>query len=114
MYCPNCNVLMKSTHCPICGSKDIREPHADDYCFLAEKELIWAGALADILKQNEIPYVTRNVLGAGLAARVGPAQERTRFYVPFADHATAQALEQEFFNADVGDMDFEGSTEAEE
>lgn len=114
MYCPNCNVLLSGNHCPVCGNKNLREPCANDYCFLTEKELIWAGALEDILKQNDIPYVTRNVLGAGLAAKMGPAQERTRFYVPFIHHTSALVLEQEFFSANMDGLEFESSTEYEE
>ena len=101
MYCPNCNVLIKGEHCPVCGNQNLREPRADDYCFLTEKELIWACVLEDILKQNDISYVTRNVLGAGLTTKVGSAQERARFYVPFIHYAAAHNLEQDYFSANM-------------
>ena len=114
MYCPNCNVLVNATKCPICGNRNIREPVANDYCFLVEKELIWAGALEDILSQNGIPFTTQNVLGAGLAAKMGPALERTRFYVPLSHYETAHELVQEFFSADMESVEFDSSTEDEE
>lgn len=101
MYCPNCNLLVNSTKCPVCGSKQIREPLSDDYCYLVEKELIWAEALSDLLSQNDIPFLTKNVLGAGLAAKLGSGVERTRFYVPYAYYKNALALEEEFFCADT-------------
>lgn len=107
MYCPNCKVLVNAAKCPVCGNRNIREPIADDYCFLVEKELIWAGVLEDILKQNNISYVTRNVLGAGLTTRVGSAQERTRFYVPFMHYAAAHNLEQDYFSANMDIVDLE-------
>ena len=107
MYCLNCSVLVNSTKCPICGNRNIREPATNDYCFLVEKELIWAGVLEDILKQNDIPYVTRNVLGAGLTTRVGSAQERTRFYVPFIHYAAAHNLEQDYFSANMDIVELE-------
>lgn len=100
MYCPNCNVLFQDTRCPFCGSKNVREPMINDYCYLAEKDQIWAGALSDILLQNDIPFVTKNVLGAGLAAKMGPALERVRFYVPYSHYETAKSLEREFFSAE--------------
>lgn len=100
MFCPNCNIIVNSPKCTICGSKNVREPQEDDYCYLIEKDSIWAGALSDILSQNEIPFITKNVLGAGLAAKMGPALERTRFYVPYANYQMAQDLEHEFFSAD--------------
>lgn len=101
MYCPNCNLLVKDPKCPICGSRQIRQPRSDDYCYLVEKESIWAGALSDLLTQNDIPFFTKNVLGAGLAAKMGQGAERTRFYVPYAHYENARALEQEFFSADI-------------
>jgi len=105
MYCPNCNVLVNSSRCPACGSRKLRQPQADDYCCLAEKEVIWADALGDILKKNGIPFVTKNMLGAGLAAKIGPALERVRFYVPYSHYENAQALEQEFFSAGNTDQE---------
>lgn len=100
MYCANCNALVSGERCPICGSRRVREPEPGDYCYLTEKETIWAGAFGDILTQNEIPFVTKNVLGAGLAAKMGPALERTRFYVPYSQYGSAQELEREFFSMD--------------
>lgn len=100
MFCSNCNLIVNSGKCPVCGSKNIRNPQPDDYCYLIEKETIWAGALSDILTQNKIPFLTKNVLGAGLAAKMGPALERTRFYVPYSHYQLAQDLEKEYFSAD--------------
>lgn len=104
MYCPNCNRLTKNKKCPICGSRDLREPIPTDYCFLTDKELIWATALEDLLKDNDIPYVTKNTLGAGLAAKIGPALERKQFFVPYSHYSTAKALEEDFFS---GEFEFE-------
>ncbi len=98
MYCPHCNVLTDAAKCPVCGGRDLREPLGEDYCYLTEKETIWAGALSDLLTQNGIPYVTKNRLGGGLAAKMGPAMERVRFYVPYARYQDARELEQEFFS----------------
>ncbi|MBQ8835092.1 MAG: hypothetical protein IJ001_09260 [Oscillospiraceae bacterium] len=97
MYCPNCNLLTDSPRCPACGSKNIRLPMSEDYCRLAELDTIWKDALADILTQHNIPFVTKNVLGAGLAARIGPALEKIRFYVPYRCLEAARALHQGFF-----------------
>lgn len=101
MFCPHCNILTKDSKCAICGSKNVREPRKDDYCYLIEKETIWAKAMSDILSQNQIPFITKDVLGAGLAAKIGSALERTRFYVPYAFYQVAQDLEREFFSADA-------------
>lgn len=100
MYCPNCYILANGTHCPVCGSKKLRVPNQDDYCFLVEKELIWATVLEDLLKDNGLPFVIRNTLGAGLAAKIGPALERKRFFVPFQHYTRAKELEMEFFSAE--------------
>lgn len=96
-YCPNCNTLVSGNRCTICGTREIRFPQGEDYCYLTEKESIWAAALRDILRENHIPFVTKNTLGAGLAAKMGPAMERVRFYVPYAHYEPAKALESDFF-----------------
>ena len=100
MFCSNCNLLTSHSRCPACGSRDLRQPTDLDFCFLCEKETIWSAPLSDILNDNHIPFVTRNVLGAGLAAKMGPALERIRFYVPYLQLETAQKLELEFFSAE--------------
>lgn len=100
MYCPNCNRSTEAKKCPICGSRNLQEPAPTDYCFLVDKELIWVTALEDILKDNCIPYVTKNTLGAGLAAKIGPALERKQFFVPYCHYSTAKALEEDFFSGE--------------
>jgi len=97
MYCANCHVLSKDAWCPVCGSEDLRHPEPTDYCYLVEKEPIWTTALEDLLTDHGIPFVTQDVLGAGLAARIGPTLERKRFFVPYAYLEAAKALEKEFF-----------------
>lgn len=99
MYCPSCSLLTSSLRCPGCGSKNIRAPLGEDYCRLGEMDTIWKDALSDVLRQNGIPFVTRSVLGAGLAARIGPALEKIRFYVPYAYLEVAKTLQQGFFSA---------------
>lgn len=103
MFCSRCNLLVSAPNCAVCGSRKLREPRGDDYCYLTEKDAIWAGALSGLLRQNEIPFVTKEVLGAGLAAKIGPALERTRFYVPYACYPAARELEHEFFAAPAKD-----------
>lgn len=97
MYCERCNLLVHSTTCPVCGNEVDREPRANDYCYLTEKDAIWAGALSDIFENNNIPYVTKNTLGAGLTAKLGASMERVQFFVPYSHYKSAQELEQEFF-----------------
>lgn len=105
MYCTHCNLIVNISKCPVCGNKNLREPEADDYCYLTEKETIWAGAMSDILTENGIPFITKNLLGAGLAAKMGPALERTKFYVPYSHYTVAQELERQYFSADFSGGD---------
>ena len=100
MYCSNCNLLTEDSRCPVCNSQYLREPKYDDYCFLLEKELLWARALEDLFRDNGIPFVTREVLGAGLTSKIGLAMERKRFYVPYGFYRAAKELEEEFFSSE--------------
>ena len=98
MYCPHCHILTVNTRCPICLSREVREPEDGDYCFLTEKELLWAPSVTELLSRNAIPFVTERVLGAGLSARMGSSFERVRIYVPYENYQTALELERGFFS----------------
>ena len=98
MYCPHCRILTVNVRCPACLSRAVREPERGDWCFLAEKEKPWDGALTEILSQNGVPFLTESVLGAGLSARLGSSFERVRVYVPWERYETARELERGFFS----------------
>ena len=95
LYCPNCKLLCENTICSRCHAP-LRNARNKDYCFLTEKDAIWAGALSELLTQQQIPFVCQQLLGDGLAARIGPAQERIIFYVPYAFYSQAQELDAQF------------------
>ena len=69
----------------------------DDPCFLTEQDFLPAGVLEDILNQNGIPFLKKNVMGAGLAIKVGPMLDRSRFYVPFEHMQKALPLLEDLF-----------------
>ena len=99
MYCDKCSRIVEAERCPVCGSRKIREPEAGDPCFLTEQDFVSSGILEDMLKQNNIPYLKKGVMGAGMAIRVGPTLERSRFYVPFEHLAGAAAIMEDLFSA---------------
>ena len=99
-YCMNCHLLTEDTHCPVCSCQELVQPEHDDYCFLLERDLLWAQALEDLFRDNGIPFVTREALGAGLTSKIGLAMERKRFYVPYGYYRAAKELEEEFFSAE--------------
>jgi len=98
MYCEKCNRIIEADRCPVCKSRKIREPEAKDPCYLTEQDYISSGILEDILKQNEIPYLKKDVMGAGMAIKVGPMLERSRFYVPFEHLSSAKDILEDLFS----------------
>ena len=84
MYCSRCNVLLDGDVCPHCGNKKTRAPLDEDLCFLTGQDVIWGEMLADVLKQNHIPFFQKSALGAGMAMKVGPYLDRYSFYVPYS------------------------------
>jgi len=98
MFCPTCGTLTDAARCPACGSRELRPPREGDFCLLTEKAILWAGMLSDVLTQNDIPFTTKNLLGAGLTAKIGLGGERTRFYVPYGHYQAARDLEQSLFS----------------
>ena len=99
MYCERCNRLVYKPKCPGCGRTDLRIPRDDDFCFLTEPEHLWTQALRDLLQDNGVEYMTRNVHGAGMIAKTGIPQ-RVRFFVRYRDYQSAKELNEAFFNAD--------------
>ena len=97
MYCERCNRLVYQEKCPGCGRRDLRMPHPDDFCFLAEPEPVWVQALKDLLQDNGVEYVARKLHGAALTAKTGIPQ-RTRFFVRFRDYQKGKELNEAFFN----------------
>ena len=83
MYCEKCSRIIDADRCPVCKSRKVREPEAKDPCYLTEQDYLSSSILEDMLKQNNIPYLKKDVMGAGMAIKVGPMLERSRFYVPF-------------------------------
>ena len=96
-YCPNCHILIRAHRCPICDRKWLEPPLPEDYCLLGEKDALWAGVLEDCFRQNGIPYLTQNTLGAGLTSKMGNLFERIKFYVRYDSFRKAQELEEELF-----------------
>ena len=97
-YCPSCHLAVRGTRCPVCDRKWLEEVKADDYCFLTEKDALWAGVLEDCLRQNGIPCLTQNSLGAGLTSKIGSMLERTTFFVKYGYYDRAKLLEEELFS----------------
>lgn len=72
-------------------------------CLLTEQEPIWAGMLADVLKQHDIPFTKESSLGAGMAIRAGSLLETIRFFVPASCLAAAKDLVDELFAGEAAE-----------
>ncbi len=90
MYCYECENVFTGTSCPYCGNVDVRAPRPNDNCFLVETEMLVGELLAEVLRQERIPYYFKTLYGAGVTARIGPYCERYTFFVPYSHLAIAQ------------------------
>ena len=100
MYCEKCSRVFDGERCPVCKRSKVREPEAKDPCLLTEQDYLTAGILEDLLKQGGIPFLKKGVMGAGLAIKVGPMLDRSRFYVPFERLEDARAVTEELSPAE--------------
>ena len=100
MYCEKCSRVFDGERCPVCKRSKVREPEAKDPCLLTEQDYLTAGILEDLLKQGGIPFLKKDVMGAGLAIKVGPMLDRSRFYVPFERLEDARAVAEELSPAE--------------
>ena len=106
LYCEDCKTAYDTPRCPRCGNRRGREPLSDDICFLTETEQIWSEMLSDVLEQNSIAHLKKNLLGAGLTVTLGSGCERVAFYVKYKDLPAAQAITEELFESPVSEGDF--------
>lgn len=74
---------------------------AENMCFLTEKSPVWAGMLADVLRQHGVPFFRESSLGAGLAIKMGSLSESIRFFVPASQLAQAKELVEELFEKEA-------------
>ncbi|MBR6917817.1 MAG: hypothetical protein IKN38_06495 [Clostridia bacterium] len=102
LYCGECKIVFDGdVRCPFCGGKKKAPPEADDVCMLCEKEQIWSEVLADVLDNNGIPHLCRNVYGAGITAKLGSMFERVIFYVKYKDLDRARDIVEELFSGEA-------------
>ena len=99
LYCEKCKLLYTNPYCPVCNCKTGRNPELEDLCFLTEQPQLWGDMLKDVLRQNDIPTFTQNVLGAGMAMKAGALSERIKFYVPFSHYEKASQIVEEILSS---------------
>ena len=115
LYCPECKRLYdEAEKCPVCGKRKGREPQADDPCFLISVGSIWQEMVADLLKQNEIPFEQKSSKGAALAMLTGLLSETFDYYVSFDRFDEAKELTDAFFAQNETEDAEESEEEAEE
>ncbi len=115
LYCPDCKRLYdEAEKCPVCGKRKGREPQADDPCFLISVGAIWQEMVADLLKQNEIPFEQKSSKGAAMAMFTGLLSETFDYYVAFDRYDEAKELTDAFFTQNENEAEEEIEEEAEE
>ena len=99
MYCTRCRSVFEGDRCPNCKHGTVREPQAEDICFLTELSPMYGGMLEDVLKQNGIPVLTESTKGAALAVISGPLFEWIKYYVRYDHLPRAKEIVEELFDS---------------
>ena len=99
---PDIPSIFDGEHCPNCHKGRVRQVKSEDPCYLTEKGSPWDGMLEDVLRQNDIPFMTGGCLGAGLSTYVGSIPEVARFYVGWSDLEKAGEIVEALFGEDSG------------
>ena len=95
-YCERCHVAVENEQCPECGETPLRLVRGDDYCFLVEKEDMWARMLLEILEDNGVHPISHDATDVVWVMR-GGEKSRQCIYVPFRHWQLAQELMQTAF-----------------
>lgn len=103
-YCEKCYLLCDAPICPNCGGRKLRAPKAGDYCFLAEKPVMWADMLRSALKDGGVPSAYRPILGAALAFKIGRNLEAHQIFVPYEHYGQAQDILMALFGSEEGEI----------
>lgn len=90
-YCETCHLAAEGEVCPVCGDDLLRPVRGEDYCFLAEKEEMWANLFQEVLQNNGIPAALLPVMGAGVSLKSGRMEEY-RIFVPYGRLEEARDL----------------------
>ncbi len=96
MYCESCKTVFDNDTCPYCGSKKVRLPAYNDYCYLKEMDYMWGKLLEDALKDSGIPAVSFMPRGKALVRR--NRQDRVAIYVPYEFFDTAKEIDGQLFS----------------
>lgn len=95
-YCERCHVAVQGEQCPVCGRSKVRPVQGDDYCFLVEKEDMWAQLLQEILEDNGVHPISHDSMDVVWVMRGGELS-RQCIYVPFRHLELARELMQAAF-----------------
>ena len=71
----------------------------DEFVVLTEKEYMWTEMLMEVLRDNDIPCLSKAVYGAGLTMKTG-RQEFYQIFVPTDKLAEATDLLNQLFAGD--------------
>ncbi len=94
-FCESCEAVMDTQgRCPRCGGKKVRPIEANDPIFLTEMDISWSGTLADIFREEGIPFRMRSMLGTARATYLGKLADIEEFFVRWADYDRAQQFVQ--------------------
>ena len=109
-YCTNCHRVTpeRAESCPYCDK------------FGRLLDALNASVLESLLKEANVPYIARPMMGAGISAALGVTLEKFVFFVAYRDYARAQeqleallAPDDHAADADFADEDEESEDEDE-
>lgn len=88
LYCESCMRIVPETECPDCKNKKTK----------GSEDAILAASIDDILTENDIPFLKKGLIGAGITARIGFTKEIYEFYVPYNALNKTKELLYNFFD----------------
>lgn len=94
-YCPHCHISYKAEVCPQCGSRG-RLSTAEDLIFYMDSDYLLTPRIEDFLEAQNIPYIKKGELGAGLTTRLGFSFEHNYFFIPLKAYKDFERELEEF------------------
>ena len=93
-YCTNCHRVTpeRTESCPYCNKFDrLRPAEEADECRLTELDALNASVMESLLKEANVPYIARPMMGAGISAALGVTLEKFVFFVAYRDGSSCSS-----------------------
>ena len=104
-YCDRCNHISFNKKCDVCNNNRTRPPEQNDFCFVAEKELLLSEEIVEVLRQNNVESSCKRMPSLGIAVITGSMFDLVGIYVPYESLKKATEIINEYYSEAIENIE---------